>query len=82
MCKVLYLPLLLGQTGKCNQFRPRMDALAASDLGLHCLPFIQQFLETLTGTIINVLKLTCLKFRRCMRRNLKDVPDISINTVI
>ena len=29
---------------------------AASDLGLHCLPLIQQFLDTRTGTKIDLFK--------------------------
>ena len=42
------LPLLhvFDETGMSKQCRPREKA--ASDLGLHCLPFILQFLEKCT----------------------------------
>ena len=40
---VPYLPYALGQTGMAKHCRPRSDA--ASDLGLDCLPVIQQLLK-------------------------------------
>ena len=42
------------KTGRSKQYRTRSDA--ASDQGLHCLPLIQQFLETPQGCKMDLFK--------------------------
>ena len=50
------LPLLLGKAWVNSAETYHMQQTLASEHGLHCLPLMQQFLDTSTGSKINFFK--------------------------
>ena len=51
ICTITVFTISFGQTCLSKQCRPRWDAVECGiSLGLHCLPLIQQFLDTTSGS--------------------------------
>ena len=70
-------PKYSDRQGRANSVDPdQMPQNAASDLSLHCLPLIQQFLDTSSGSQMDLF--------RCVRRSMfrKCVQIICKNTII